>query len=111
MKCHLHRINSMPDHIHMCVEIHPTISVSSFIQRIKQETSKWIKEHQEWFPNFTYWAERYAAFTYSKSQRPTIINYINNQKEHHQTVDLEEEIKQIFHKYNMDDEIEDFLKD
>ena len=46
-KCNLFRINSMPDHVHMCVEIHPSISVSDFIKVVKQESSRWLKEHKE----------------------------------------------------------------
>ena len=28
----LHRINSMPDHIHLCVEVSPTIALSDFVK-------------------------------------------------------------------------------
>ena len=50
--CKLHRINSMPDHIHMCVEIHPTISLSEFMKVLKQESSQWLREHKELFRGF-----------------------------------------------------------
>ena len=39
-KCHLYRVNSMPDHVHMCVAIHPMTAVSEFVKIVKQETSK-----------------------------------------------------------------------
>ena len=64
-RCNLYRINSMPDHIHLCVEVSPTIALSDFVKVLKQESSKWIKEHREWFPLFEGWANGYAAFTYS----------------------------------------------
>lgn len=70
----------MPDHLHMCVEIHPTIAVSQFVRIIKQETSKWIKEHPEWFPLFDGWGNGYAVFTYSFKERNRVIEYIRNQK-------------------------------
>ena len=34
-KCVLHRINGMEDHLHMLVEIHPSISVSDFVRMVK----------------------------------------------------------------------------
>lgn len=79
-QCYIYRINSMPDHLHMCVEIHPTIAVSQFVRIIKQETSKWIKEHPEWFPLFDGWGNGYAVFTYSFKERNRVIEYIRNQK-------------------------------
>ncbi len=39
-KCTLYRINSMPDHVHMCLELNPTIALSDFMKTLKQETSK-----------------------------------------------------------------------
>lgn len=94
-KCKLYRINSMPEHIHMCVEIHPTISVSEFMKVLKKESSQWMKEHKEWFPLFEAWGNGYASFTYSAEDRPNIINYIRNQKEHHKKVDFRKEYEDM----------------
>lgn len=38
------RINSMPDHIHILIGMRPHQSVSELAQKIKTESSKWIKE-------------------------------------------------------------------
>ncbi len=81
--CHLYRINSMPDHLHLCVSVHPTIAVSDFVQVVKQESSKWMREHRAMFPMFDGWGNGYACFTYSAHERPQVIEYIKNQKEHH----------------------------
>lgn len=88
---HVYRINSMPDHIHLCVEIPPTIAVSTFMQVLKQESSKWMSEHGELFPYFRGWGNGYAAFTYSSVERLRVIDYIANQKEHHKTTNFKEE--------------------
>ncbi len=37
------------------------------------------------FPDFDGWQEGYGAFTYSIREKDLIINYINNQKEHHRS--------------------------
>ena len=109
--CHLHRINSMPDHIHMCLEIHPTISVSDIIRVIKQESSKWIKERRDWFPTFDGWGNGYAAFTYSYSERANVINYIKEQKEHHKRLSFKEEYENILQEFGLDPNEDLFLKD
>lgn len=38
------QINTMPDHIHILVGIRPDQSISSLIQNVKTESSKWINE-------------------------------------------------------------------
>lgn len=110
-KCHLYRINSMPDHVHMCVEVHPTLAVSTFMQVIKQESSRWMIMHHDWYPHFDGWGNGYAAFTYSVKERPTVIEYIKNQKEHHHKATFHEEYCQLMKEFGLDPEKDMFLKD
>jgi len=35
------------------------------------------------FQHFSGWQEGYGVFTYSNSEKNTLIDYIKNQKEHH----------------------------
>jgi len=109
--CFLYRINSMPDHIHLCVSIHPTISVSNFVQIIKQSTSIWIKEHPEWFPMFDNWGNGYAAFTYSANERDIVVEYIRNQKEHHHKKSFKDEYFELLSEFGLDPETDRFLED
>ena len=81
----------MPNHVHLCIEINPSLALSDFMKVLKQETSKWIKEHKDWFPMFDGWSNGYAAFTYSVQERPNVIEYIKNQKEHHKHISFREE--------------------
>ena len=32
----------MPDHLHLCLEVHPTLALSEFVQVVKQESSRWL---------------------------------------------------------------------
>ena len=110
-ECHLYRLNSMPDHFHMCIEVTPKISLSDFMQTVKGESSKWIKEHREWFPHFDGWGNGYAAFTYSVKERPTVVEYIRNQKEHHHKTTFREEYEELMREFGLDPEKDLFLKD
>lgn len=76
------QINNMPDHIHILVGIRPHQSISSLIQNVKTESSKWINDKGLSKSKFS-WQEGYGAFSYSKSDLPNVIQYIHNQKEHH----------------------------
>ena len=110
-KCHLYRINSMPDHLHLCLEVHPTLALSEFVQVVKQESSRWLKEHREWFPRFDGWGNGYAVFTYSVKERPVVIEYIKNQKVHHHKATFQEEYELLLREFGLDPEKDLFLKD
>ncbi|WP_289660774.1 IS200/IS605 family transposase [Flavobacterium panacagri] len=97
IQSHQHKmlcINSMSDHIHIFIGMRPTQSISSLMQNVKSETTKWIKE-QKLCVNFA-WQEGYGAFSYSRSQVSNVIRYIENQEEHHKKETfLEEYQKQL----------------
>ena len=93
-KAKLYRIGGMPDHIHMLIDIPPTIAVAEFMRGLKESTSKWLKGNPS-FPTFIGWGESYAAFTYSLDSKNVIIEYIKNQKEHHNRISFVEEYRRI----------------
>ena len=94
-KCKLFRINGVSNHIHILVDIHPTIALSSLMRELKNLTSMWITK-SGFFPYFKGWGKEYAAFSCSYSDVPRIIEYIKNQQAHHKVADFQEELKRIF---------------
>ena len=88
----LYRINGMPDHIHVLVSLHPTISVASFVHDLKIATNNYMKANKEHFPKFVGWERGYCALTYSESDKKHIVRYIMNQKEHHRKRQVREEL-------------------
>jgi REP-associated tyrosine transposase len=95
--CPIFAINGVEDHLHILVTIKPSMSLSDYIKKIKISSSIFIKKNKV-FPFFTKWAVGYSIFTCRMNDKKTVINYINNQEEHH---------KKISH-YN---EIHDLLED
>lgn len=88
------QINSMPDHIHILTGLHPTQSISSLVQNVKTESSKWIKNQKKCITPFA-WQEGYAAFSYSKTHVDDVIRYIQNQEIHHQKQGFLDEYRQF----------------
>lgn len=88
------QINGMPDHIHIFIGMRPNQAISSLIQNVKTESSKWIKENN--FCNSAFaWQEGYGAFSYSKSHVPDVIRYIQNQEAHHKKITFLDEYRKI----------------
>ncbi len=88
------QINSMPDHIHIFIGMRPHESISELAQKIKVESSLWIKESN--FCDFPfYWQEGFGAFSYGKSQVDDVVRYIQNQEKHHQKESFLDEYRRL----------------
>jgi len=109
-KSKLYRVGGVSNHIHLLVDIHPTIAVSDFMRELKESSSKWLKANPN-FPEFTSWAISFAAFTYNLRDKQMIINYIKNQKEHHKKVSFEDEYRQFLIENGIEIDERYFLKD
>jgi REP element-mobilizing transposase RayT len=95
------QINSMPDHIHIFIGMRPHQSISSLIQNVKTESSKWIKTQNSGSQSFA-WQEGYGAFSYSKSQVPDVIRYIKNQENHHTKETFLDEYRQFLKMFEIE---------
>lgn len=94
LKCRLYRINSMPDHIHIFSDLHPSVCLADYVKSIKVASSAWMKESGK-FSTFKGWQEGYAAFTYSQKEKNEVIDYVKNQKEHHRKESFLDEYRHL----------------
>ncbi len=92
--------NGMPDHVHVVMGMRPTQSLSELMKHLKGDSSKWINEKRFVQGHFQ-WQEGYGAFSYSKSQLPALIRYVENQEAHHQTKTFLEEYKAFLDKFEV----------
>ena len=83
-------INGMPDHLHIFIGMRPSQSISDLLQDIKGSSSKWINEKKFLKVKFE-WQEGYGAFSYSKSHVENVIEYIQNQENHHKKESFRDE--------------------
>lgn len=75
-------VGGFKDHVHIFFELNPAISVSDVLKNVKAKSSKWINTKDFVAGKFE-WQSGYGAFTYSRSQRNDVIQYIMKQEEHH----------------------------
>jgi REP element-mobilizing transposase RayT len=94
-------VNGYKDHVHVFFELHPATSVSEVMQTVKANSSKWINENK-FLPGKFRWQNGYGAFTYSRSQRDSVIKYIINQEQHHTKQSFKEEYLDLLHKFEID---------
>jgi len=87
-------INNMPDHLHCLVGLNPSQSISDLMNVVKGDSAEWINKENLVAHKFQ-WQKGYGAFSHSKSQVNTVVQYIHNQQEHHRKVVFIEEYKKI----------------
>ncbi|MDX8337878.1 transposase [Draconibacterium sp. IB214405] len=78
----------------------PNQSLSSLIQDVKANSSKWINQNDFISGRFS-WQEGFGAFSYSKSHISRIADYIENQKEHHKNRSFTEEYIQFLEDFDV----------
>lgn len=84
-------VGGIKDHIHILVELPLTLAISDFIGKLKSSSSKWIKGIHSGFG----WQAGYTALSVSHSRLEPTRLYIQNQAEHHKTMDFREELLRL----------------
>ena len=87
-------VGGITNHIHILATMPKTLSVSEFVQKIKANSSKWIKTIDEYYEDFA-WQEGYGAFCVSPSLLKKTIRYIETQEQHHHEVSVRDEFIQF----------------
>jgi REP element-mobilizing transposase RayT len=95
------QVGGAEDHIHALVMAPPTLAPFEIAKYLKGDSSKWI--HEE-FPDLRGfgWQDGYGAFSVSKSNVPSVVKYIQDQREHHKTRTFQEEYLEFLGKHGVE---------
>ncbi len=94
------QINTMPDHLHMLIGLRPDENISQLVQIVKSESTKFINDDNLVKQKFA-WQEGFGAFSYSKSHVPAVIQYIQNQEQHHSKQTFLDEYKAFLQAFDV----------
>jgi putative transposase len=90
-------IGSMPDHIHIFIGYNVSQLIPDLVEAIKTSSNAWLKKTKLSKNKFE-WQRGYGAFSHSRSQLDTVVNYILNQEKHHKKLSFREEYLEILKK-------------
>src|ERR1044071_1581867 len=82
LECFPHAINGIADHIHVVISIPPKLSIAAIIGQLKGASSHRINEIFISHRSFA-WQAEYDIVSFSVKSLSGIVNYVNNQKQHH----------------------------
>lgn len=96
--CAVRIINGMPDHIHCLFLLSPQKSIAEVIKQIKGSSSHFVNQNNLCSEKFA-WQTGYAAYSVSESGVEKVNQYIQNQKQHHQSKNFQQEYDEFLKLY------------
>jgi REP element-mobilizing transposase RayT len=91
-------IGGVDDHVHLLLELPPTITVAKSVLLIKANSSKWLNETGRKFA----WQKGYAAFSVSASNLGVVAKYVDNQEAHHKKITFEQEFLELLRRHGVE---------
>ncbi len=100
-KCSAIQIGGIEDHIHSLILSPPIYAPCDIAKFLKGESSKWVHDEFSGMRRFS-WQDGYSAFSVSKSAVPKVVDYIKNQRQHHQSQSFEDEYLELLRLHDVD---------
>jgi putative transposase len=92
-------LNGDERHLHALISLGGSQNISDVMRMIKGESSYWINRNK--LTRFRFeWQDDFWSISLGENGINNLRKYIQEQKEHHEKISLEEEIKRLFEKEN-----------
>ncbi|CAN5729110.1 IS200/IS605 family transposase [soil metagenome] len=89
------------NHVHLLILLSKTIGLSELVGDIKRNSSRWIKTKGDSYKTLG-WQDGFGAFSVGQTQVPMVKEYIANQKEKHDRLKFEDEMRMFYDKYGIE---------
>lgn len=100
LECHVLIVGGFTDHIHILCMLSRKLALMTLVQKIKANSSKWMKTKDKSLENFS-WQDGYGAFSVKPNEVQVVTNYIKNQHEHHSKKDFKQEYTGFLKTYDI----------
>jgi REP element-mobilizing transposase RayT len=101
-------VGGVEDHVHILLSLPATLKISTAVQLLKGNSSKWVHETFSDVQSFE-WQVGYGAFSIGVSGIDDTTAYIKHQAEHHNRLTFNEELQIILKKHGI--EYEEWMLD
>ena len=79
---YFHAVGGIENHVHLAVSVPPNLLVSEWIGKLKGGSSYFINQGAN--HKLLEWQRGYGIVSFGTKDLPWVVNYVLNQKEHHQ---------------------------
>jgi REP-associated tyrosine transposase len=94
----VHSVGGIEDHIHLLIQVPPSLSLAKAVLVIKSNSSRWANDQGHKFA----WQQGYAAFSVSSSNVPAVVRYIETQESHHRRMTFDAELVALLKKHGIE---------
>ena len=98
--CRVIQTGGTGDHVHTLILLSKNVSISHVVEELKRNSSRWIKTINSRYERFE-WQGGYGAFSVSQSVVDKTVQYIKNQKTHHQKHSFQDEYLEFLKLYGI----------
>ena len=94
-------VGGIADHVHILFDMGKMVAPATFVERVKRESSKFIKTLSHPLQNF-YWQRGYGMFSVSPKDRDAAEHYVRTQEEHHRHRSFQDEYRAILRRHGVE---------
>lgn len=101
IKCFPIQIGGTADHVHILSTLDRSVCVADFVKETKRVSTDWIQQQGHGRTHF-HWQAGYGVFSVSESNCDAVVNYIENQEEHHRKTTFKDEFRAFCERHAVD---------
>ena len=94
-------VGGVEDHVHVLCLLSREETIAHLVEELKRNSSRWIKTIDDCYKDFA-WQGGYGVFSVSQSMSEKTLEYIKNQRRHHEKQTFEDEYISLLKLYNID---------
>jgi putative transposase len=95
LKTDLWAINCVEDHIHIAASIALTVAVADWVKQVKGLSAFEVNQRWPSLNGHFRWQKSYGILTFGAKNLPFVVDYIQQQKEHHANAQLVSYLEQM----------------
>ena len=91
----VHEVGGTETHVHVCMTIPPTVTISEYIGQLKGASSHHINHTNPTKDKLIEWQTGYGVVSFGTGDLEWVKEYVRNQKEHHRTGRIFDRLERI----------------
>ena len=82
LRCEALAVGGTTCHVHLCIRLHPAVAIAELVRSVKSASSLVVERDIRPEAQFR-WQGGYGVVSIREGELPTVVEYVERQKEHH----------------------------
>jgi putative transposase len=94
---YVHEIGGTENHVHLCVDIQPTILISDFVGQLKGASAHEMNQQFGERGKCLQWQTGYGVVSFGRGDLEWVMAYVRDQRRHHDRGCVQDRLERITH--------------